>query len=91
MLLVYEFCVVPSRTYQFNLQHLQGSVLRMLSISFFFWWQEDTLSWHFFQTDKAKDKCSDASSIAISLSNKDKNGISGKELITISEDTRYWQ
>ena len=90
MLLVYEFCLVPSRTYQFNLQHLQGSVLRMLSISFFFCWQ-DTLCWHFFQTDKAKDKCSDASLIAVSLSNKDKNGILGEELIIISEDTRYWQ
>ena len=36
--------------------------------------------------DKANGKCSDASSIALSLSNKDKNGISREKLITISEE-----
>ena len=36
--------------------------------------------------NKAKGKCSEASSIALSLSNKDKNGISREELITISEE-----
>ena len=35
--------------------------------------------------DKAKGKCSDASSTTLSLSHKDKNGISREELITISE------
>ena len=35
---------------------------------------------------KAKGKCSDASSIALSLPNKDKNGISREELITVSEE-----
>ena len=36
--------------------------------------------------DKTKGKCSDASSITLSLSNKDKNGISREELKTISEE-----
>ena len=36
--------------------------------------------------NKAKGKCSEASSKALSLSNKDKNGISREELITISEE-----
>ena len=36
--------------------------------------------------DKAQGKYSDASSIALSLSNKDKNGISREELIAISEE-----
>ena len=36
--------------------------------------------------NKAEGKCSDASSIVLSLSNKDKNGISREELITISEE-----
>ena len=36
--------------------------------------------------NKAKGKCSDESSIALSLLNKDKNGISKEELITISKE-----
>ena len=36
--------------------------------------------------DKTKGKCYDASLIALSLSNKDKNGISREELRTISEE-----
>ena len=36
--------------------------------------------------DKAPDKCSDASLIALSLSEKDKNGISREELRIISEE-----
>ena len=38
--------------------------------------------------DKAKGKRYDASSIALSLSNKDKNGVSKEKLITISEKLR---
>ena len=36
--------------------------------------------------DKAKGRCSHESSIALSLSNKDENGISREELITVSEE-----
>ena len=41
--------------------------------------------------DKAKVKCSDTSSIALSLSNKDKNRISREELITISEELQRYR
>ena len=36
--------------------------------------------------NKAKGKCSEASSIVLSLSNKDKNGISREKLIAISDE-----
>ena len=36
--------------------------------------------------DKAKGKFSDASSIALTLSNKDENGISREKLITVSKE-----
>ena len=39
--------------------------------------------------DKAKSKCSDERSIALSLSNKDKNRVSRDKLITISEELQY--
>ena len=49
-----------------------------------------TLLFKYFEPvkDKAKGKCSHASLIALSLSNKEKNGISREESITISEELR---
>ena len=57
------------------------TVFRLVSMSLFKYFEP--------VKDKAKGKCSDASSIALSLPNKDKNGISREELIT--GVTRYRQ